>query len=96
MNAPLEHKSVMPAIAALEKKLGNGATYGARERALISEGVVPEWLFRARLMLKGPAQAHAARLVEQLIAFRKDNWAAVRLYEHEVTPPVAVKEPGEH
>lgn len=95
MNAPLEHKSVLPAIAALEKKLGNGATYGARERAWIAEGIVPEWLLRARLILKGPAQAHAARLVDQLVEFRKDNWAGIRLYEHETTPPVAAKA-GDH
>lgn len=96
MNAPVEQKPVLQQIGALEKKLGSGPTYGPRERGWILEGIVPEWLLRARLVLKGPAQAHATRLVEQLVQFRKDQWAGIRLYEHEATPPVAVKETGEH
>ena len=82
---------ILERVDALDKKYGRGPTYGPHDRHLILDGVVPEWLLRARLVLKGPAQAHAARLVEQLVEFRRDNWAGIRLYEHETKPPVAVK-----
>jgi len=93
-SAPVD-KSVTVRITELEKKLGTGPTYGARERALILEGVVPEWLFRARVMLKDADKAWADKLISGLTQAREQLWPKVRLSEFETTPPVAAKQPGD-
>jgi hypothetical protein len=89
-------KPVMAAIGELEKKLGTGATYAAKERAEILDGTVPEWIFRCRVLLSGPDKAWAEKLIEGLRKAREQLWPKVRFSEMEKTPPPAAKTGDDH
>lgn len=90
--------SINAQITAIEKRLGTGTapSYGPRERAQILEGVVPEWLLRCRLVLKGDDRVWAEKLIGGLTKAREELWPKVRFSQHETTPPPAVKEKGDH
>ena len=87
---------VLTRIAELEQQLGRGATYGTKEREHILAGTVPEWLYRARLLLDGADKEWAEKLINGLTRARDQLWPKVRFSEHELTPPPAVKATGEH
>lgn len=45
---------------ALDARFGAGASYSLHDRELILAGVVPEWLLRARLLLRDTREGQAA------------------------------------
>lgn len=97
MNAPVDHKPVLPQITAIEKKFGTGASYSTRDQAAILEGVLPEWLLRIRkLVPERDGGAFAARVIADLQKLRAELWPKVRFSEQETTPPVAAKQSGDH
>lgn len=73
-------------ISALERHFGKGATYDSRERGLILEGVVPEWLLRARKLLKGREAQNAAELAETLALLHRRVWARIADKKQEPKP----------
>lgn len=95
MNAPLDPRPLATRIAELEKKLGTGATCSPKERQLILEGVVPEWLLRARVVLKDADRAWADKIINGLTQAREQLWPKVRFSANETTPPPAEKQPGD-
>lgn len=95
MNAPVQPKPVLAAIADLEKKLGTGATYGSKEREEILAGVIPEWVLRCRVVLKDADKVWAEKLIDGLRKAREQLWPKVRFSDHETTPPPAAKT-GDH
>jgi hypothetical protein len=88
--------SVTARIAELEKQLGTGPTYAPKEREEILSGVVPEWLLRCRVALKGDDKVWAEKLINGLRQAREQLWPKVRFSANETTPPPAKEHKGDH
>ena len=98
MNAPLERPSITAQINTIEKHFGagSGPSYSASDRQLIADGIVPEWVFRARLILKDGDREWATKLIEGLKKARAELWPKVRFSATETTPPPAAKKGDDH
>lgn len=59
-------KPLLKRVDELDKKYGRGPTYGPHDRKLILDRIVPEWLLRGRLVLKGEMQARCEQLIQML------------------------------
>lgn len=72
-----ELSPLMRRLAQLERKYGKGATYSREQRDLITGHVIPEWVMRGELLVRGPIGERCTKAIKYLRELHGEVWPRV-------------------